>query len=331
MSPILSGSWAAAALIDKASANPAIPNDLCNIDLCNIVSLHARTVLRVSEANGAGFWPARMTGSACPPFTSSNHMWRWARRFAPLPTLRIFNASPSRPLQSFDCRPLAAGFAADGRARPFGDAGLDAERVVERVPCSGDIRCGRRLIVMANVMPNECARHAELAIGLKVRVIVRIDLRNVCLEPRLVDQKMQMRRAHVGTALGAQQIAHRPVHRYRIAGRLDTAERDVSVGVGGELAAQVHVGLHRVLILVISFRRRMPNIDLGAGNRLALRVLDPGVDENRLARRRRTHDRSPVLRRGRIRAPEWAKQVRGGLGGAVVAIVEQANKGREAK
>src|SRR5215831_4579 len=195
MSPILSGSWAAAALIDKASANPAIPNDLCNIDLCNIVSSPCSYGSQGGRSQPGRLSAGPMTGSTRPPFTSSYHMFvshvaAGASRLCPL---RIFSASPSRPLQSFDCRPLAAGFAADGRARPFGDAGLDVKRVVERVPCSGDIRRGCRLIVMANVMPNECARHAELAIGLKVRVIVRIDLRNVCLEPRLVDQKMQMR------------------------------------------------------------------------------------------------------------------------------------------
>src|SRR3984893_6643066 len=75
----------------------------------------------------------------------------------------------------------------------------------------------------------------------------------------------------------------------------------------------------------------MPDIDLGAGNRLALRVLDPGIDENRLARRRRTHDRSAVRGRRRISAPERAEQVGGGLGGTVAAVVEEADEGREAQ
>src|SRR5260370_35934379 len=200
MSTILSGSWAAAAPTDKARANPAIAIELCNIDLCNMCFL---------------------------PHSCSN--MRTSGLYAP----------PSRPLQSFDCRPRAARLAADGRARPFGDAGLDAEGVVERIPWPRNVRRGRRLFVMTDIVPDQAARHAKLGIGLKVRVVVGIDLRNVRLESRLVDQEMQMRRAHVGAALGAQEIAHRPVDRYRIAGRLDAAERDVTVGIGGGLAAPV--------------------------------------------------------------------------------------------
>src|SRR5258706_14306988 len=99
-----------------------------------------------------------------------------------------YASSPSRPLQSFDRRPLAARLAADGRARPFGDAGLDAEGVVERMPWPRNVRRGRRLVVMADVVPDQGVRHAELGIGLQVRIVVGIDLRNVRLESGLVDQ-----------------------------------------------------------------------------------------------------------------------------------------------
>src|SRR6516225_4197480 len=90
-------------------------------------------------------------------------------------TLRI----PSYSLQSFDRRPLAARLAGDGRARPFGDAGLDAERVVERIPWAGDIARRRRIVVMADVVPNQGARHAELGVRLQMRVVVGVDLRDV--------------------------------------------------------------------------------------------------------------------------------------------------------
>src|SRR5258708_11144254 len=130
-----------------------------------------------------------------------------------------YASSPTRPLQSFDRRPRAARLAADGSARPFGDAGLDAEGVVERIPWPRNIRRGRRPFVMADVVPDQGARHAELGIRLKVRIVVGIDLRNVRLESGLVDQEMQMGRAHVGAALGAQEIAHRPVDPRLVAGR----------------------------------------------------------------------------------------------------------------
>src|SRR5262249_46018979 len=140
---------------------------------------------------------------------------------------------------------------------------------------------------------------------------------------------MQMRWAHIGTLLGAQKIAHWPVYGNRIAGWLNATERDMPVRIGRELAAQVHIGLHRVLVFIVAFGRRMPDIDLGTRNRLAVRVLNPGIDENRLTRCRRTNDRGAVRGRGRIRAPEWAEQIRGGLRGAIVAVVEKADEGRE--
>ena len=55
----------------------------------------------------------------------------------------------------------------------------------------------------------------------------------------------------------------------------------MAVLVGGELAAQVHVGLHRVLVLVEAFGRGMPDVDFGARDRLAALVLEPGIDEQR--------------------------------------------------
>ena len=41
-------------------------------------------------------------------------------------------------------------------------------------------------------------------------------------------------------------------------------KRMMPLVVGRELAAQVHVRLRRVLILVVAFRRRVPHVDVGA-------------------------------------------------------------------
>src|SRR4051794_7759879 len=101
-----------------------------------------------------------------------------------------------------------------------------------------------------------------------------------------------MRRAHVVAALCAKQLPRWPFDRDRIAGRLHTAERNVSILVAEELAAQVHVGLRRILVLVEAFGRRMPDIDLGAFDGLALPVPEPGVDEHHRARRWRTDNRA---------------------------------------
>ena len=64
-----------------------------------------------------------------------------------------------------------------------------------------------------------------------------------------------MRRPHIVPALRAQKIADRAVDRDRIAGRLHAAETEMALRVGDELAAQVHVGLRRVLVFVKALRR----------------------------------------------------------------------------
>ena len=51
----------------------------------------------------------------------------------------------------------------------------------------------------------------------------------------------------------------------------------LAVLVGRELAAQVHVGLGRVLVLVEAFGRGLPDVDLGVGDRLAVAVVDLDV------------------------------------------------------
>ena len=64
-----------------------------------------------------------------------------------------------------------------------------------------------------------------------------------------------MRGAHIVPALCAQEIAGRSVDGDRITGRLDASKADATVGVGEKLAAQVHVGLNRILVLIKAFGR----------------------------------------------------------------------------
>src|SRR4029079_13141470 len=127
------------------------------------------------------------------------------------------------------------------------------------------------------------------------------------LEARLVGQEMQVRRAHIVPALRAQKFPYRAVNRDRIAGGLDAAETDAAVRVGEEFAAQVHVGLQRVLVLVKTLRRGVPDIDLGAFNRLAVGLAERGLDKQSGARCRRSENRAAILHPWRIHAPEWTK------------------------
>src|SRR2546422_8908196 len=63
-------------------------------------------------------------------------------------------------------------------------------------------------------------------------------------------QEGEVRRAEVVPLLGTQQRAGRPVGRHRIARGLDAAEAEGAVRVGGKPAAQVHLRLRRILVLV---------------------------------------------------------------------------------
>ena len=75
---------------------------------------------------------------------------------------------------------------------------------------------------------------------------------------------MDVRRPERVAALRPQQAADHAVGRDRVAGGLDRAEPEAAVRVGRELAAQVHLGLLRVLVLVEADRRGVPDVDLGA-------------------------------------------------------------------
>src|SRR5690242_14210967 len=125
------------------------------------------------------------------------------------------------------------------------------------------------------------AGDAELYVGFDVLVVGHVELRDQRLEARLVNQKMKVSGPHIVAAERAQQFADWAVDRNWITGRLDAAEADMTVRVGGELAAQIHVGLNRILVFVKTFRRGLPDIDLGTGNWFPVHVVKPGIDKER--------------------------------------------------
>src|SRR5262249_41411205 len=83
-------------------------------------------------------------------------------------------------------------------------------------------------------------------------------------------QRMDVRGTEGMTLQGRDEIADGAAHRYWVAGRLDAAEGKCAVLVGAELAAQVHLGLLGVLILVEADGRGVPHIHLRIGDRVAL-------------------------------------------------------------
>ena len=81
-------------------------------------------------------------------------------------------------------------------------------------------------MVVAHVLADQRSRDAELHIGLEIRIIARIDLRELRLEAGLVDQEMNVRRPQIMPSLRAQQVAHRSIHGNRVPGRFHAAEAD---------------------------------------------------------------------------------------------------------
>src|SRR5215831_7313574 len=226
---------------------------------------------------------------------------------------------------------LSFGLAGDRRLGQAGRAVFHHEGMLERIPRRFDVRRARARLIVTNIVADQMTRDAELHVSLDVLVVGYVELRDQCLEARLVNQKVQMSGAHIVAPLRAQQFADRTVDRNRIAGRLDAAEADMTVGIGPELATQVHVGLYRVLIFVKAFRRGLPDVDLGARDRFAVHIAKPGVDKQRRTRSWRTHDRATIWRARRIHAPKRAEKIGVGFGLATIAVVKETDQTRKAK
>ena len=159
-------------------------------------------------------------------------------------------------------------------------AAEDAYKITEIIPTDPDNREGENFLMEeedsldkyildsnADEIAEQRLRHAELDVGIDVGIVGVVDLRDQDLEARLEDQRMQMRRPHGVAILCLQQAADHAVRRDGIADHHHRAEPEAAVGVGREFAAQVHLGLFGILVLVETHRRGVPDIDLGALDR----------------------------------------------------------------
>ena len=109
---------------------------------------------------------------------------------------------------------------------------------------------GRRLVLVALIGTDETLYDAELRVGLQNGVVVAVELGGDGLVTRFVDQRMEMGRPEGMAFERGQEIAHGPVRRYRVTGRLDTAEGEDTFLVAEELPAEVPLGLLGVLVLI---------------------------------------------------------------------------------
>ena len=90
----------------------------------------------------------------------------------------------------------------------------------------------------------------------------------------LIDHEVQMGGAKVMAARGAHQIADGAIDGNWVTRRLDAAEIETSVFAGDKAPAQIHLGLTCILIFIETFRRGMPDIDLGARDRTAACIFE---------------------------------------------------------
>src|SRR5262249_36895200 len=112
----------------------------------------------------------------------------------------------------------------------------------------------------------------------------------------LEDQEVQMSGAVVVPPGGTHEVADRPINGNGIAGRLNAAKAEMTMGVGHKFSSQIHRRLFGILLLVEPFRWGVPDVDFGALDRLAVLVLDRAINEQCRPRCWRSHDGATILR-----------------------------------
>ena len=138
---------------------------------------------------------------------------------------------------------------------------------------------------MAHIVAEKRPRDAKLRVGVDVRVIRIVDLRDQNFEALFDDQGMKMSRSKGVPVLSLQKPSDHAVGWNWIANHLDGGEPESAILIRREFAAQIYVGLFGVLVLVEADWRGMPDIDFSARDRLARPINDARADEQRVARR----------------------------------------------
>ena len=143
-------------------------------------------------------------------------------------------------------------------------------------------------------------------------------LRDQRLVARRADDEVNVRRAHGVAVEQLEQLAGRAVIRDGVARRPQAVQRVFAVGAGVEAAAQVHVRLLRVLLLVQTVRGRVPDVEFGALDGLAADEVGDRAEHVRVIGVVEVveDDRVAHVALGGVFAPEGAED--GGGGGEVV-------------
>ncbi|MNL17448.1 hypothetical protein D3C87_1385430 [compost metagenome] len=110
------------------------------------------------------------------------------------------------------------------------------------------------------------------------------------------------------TALSLEHASDNAIDGDGITNHLDCLEPETSLPVRREFAAQVHLRLIRILVLIKTDRGCVPDVDFGTRYRIAFAIDDTSMDEKRRTGRVGPDDRAAVFNSWRIQAPKWSKK-----------------------
>lgn len=161
---------------------------------------------------------------------------------------------------------------------------------------------------------DEIVLDSENGIGLQPWIIVGVDLVHHLLVSVRRNHHVDVRRSPWMTVQQLQKLPRRPIPRQRIRRRLQAVVVIVALRIRLELSAQVVGALVvGVLEVVLSIRRRLPDVDRGIDNGLlGIEVDDFAVHERDLAVVLVLHDLVAQLAPGGVGGPEWAEDGAGG-------------------
>src|SRR5262249_35761184 len=178
------------------------------------------------------------------PVAGGNSWHSWRKR-TPAPRL----GQPVAAIES----PLTAQSSLNWWLRQPAITPLHHESLIKRVPFALDVRRRSRAVV-THVISNQCPCDTELHVRFKFFIVIYIDLRNQGFEALLEDQEVQMSGAVVVPPGGTHEVADRPINGNGIAGRLNAAKAEMTMGVCHKFSSQIHRCLFGILLLVEPFR-----------------------------------------------------------------------------